>query len=64
VSDFLFVAVDPGVKVSLIESPTFVEANFSQPVADDFLFEAVARQTAVCRSLVEVEHPLPRRSAV
>lgn len=32
-------AVDPDIEVDLIEAPTFVEANFSQPVADDFFLK-------------------------
>jgi hypothetical protein len=61
------VAVDPGVKIWLVEAPTLVEANFSQSVADDFLFEAVAGEATVGGGLIEGENalaaaPLPRAS--
>lgn len=59
-------AVDPRVEVCLIETPAFVEADLSKPVADHFLFEAIAREAATFCGLVEVEntffrHATPQR---
>jgi hypothetical protein len=50
-SYLFFVRFDPCIKISFIKSPAFVEANFAQPVADNFLFEAVTCQPASTRRL-------------
>lgn len=42
----------------LFKAPAFVESNLSKPVADNFLFEAIAREAAVFGSFVEVESAL------
>ena len=56
-------AVDPRVEVCLIETPTFVEADLSKPVADHFLFEAIAREAAIFCGLVEVENTFFRQAS-
>jgi hypothetical protein len=35
------VSIDPGIQISLIEAPTFIDADPLYPIADRFLFEAV-----------------------
>ena len=62
-SDLFFVGLNPFIQISFIKSPAFIQANLAEPVADNFLFEAVARKAAVFGRFVEVENPFPGSGA-
>src|SRR5205085_5022076 len=61
-NDLLFVAVNPCIQVSFVETPAFIEANLSKLVANYFLFEAVPCKTAIFGGFVEVEDAFCRRA--
>ena len=56
-------AVDPGIEVGLVEAPTLVKPNLSQPVADDLLFEAVPSEAAVRSGFIKSIYTLVNRVA-
>ena len=47
---------DPFIQISFIKSPAFIEPHLAQSIADNLLFEAVAREAAILGGFIEVEN--------
>jgi hypothetical protein len=58
----LFVVIDPGIQVCFVETPALVQSNSAEPIANHFLFEAVAGRAAVFGGFVEIEDAFFRRA--
>jgi hypothetical protein len=56
--------LNPVIQISFIKSPAFVEANLAQPVANNFLFEAVTRKATILGGFIEIEYTLAAAAAI